>query len=252
MDPTDVLQALRASDRPRLVLWPESGPDARSVALLAGSFDPITVAHVAMAEAARAVADLVVLVYAVRTLPKEPGTAEPLFTERERVQVAARVCARREGMALGLCSHGLLAEQVAAAGERFPAASRSVVLGSDKLIQLFDPRWYGDRDTALGALFGAADVRYAVRAGDHVAGALVEAEALGVADRVRPLEVDPGVAAVSARAVRVRARAGGDVGGLVPAEAVAAVRSAVLRERRERRAAEDRAPVSPPEVADPD
>jgi hypothetical protein len=59
------------------------------------------------------------------------------------------------------------------------------------------------------------------------------------------------VAAVSARAVRVRARAGGDVGGLVPAEAVAAVRAAVLRERREHGAGA-RERESPPEVADPD
>ena len=232
MDSTDVLQALRSSDRPRLVLWPESSPEPASVALLAGSFDPITVAHVAMAESVRSVADLVVLTYAVRTLPKEPGTPGPLLTERERIRVVAAVCAGRPGLALGLCSHGLLADQVAAAAERLPGAAFVVVLGSDKLRQLFDPAWYGDRDATLGALFGAAEVRFAVRAGDDVGAALAEAERLGHSGRIRPLEVDPLIASIAARAVRARARAGEEIGGLVPAEAVAVVVGAVRRERK--------------------
>jgi nicotinate-nucleotide adenylyltransferase len=229
VDPTDVLQALRTSERPRLVLWPESEPAPPSVALLAGSFDPITVAHMAMARAARADAGLVVLVYAVATLPKEPGTPGPLLTERQRIRIVAEVCAAHPGLALGLCSHGLLADQVAAAGERFPGARLAVVLGSDKLVQLFDPGWYDDRDASLAALFAAAEVRYSVRDGADPAPALAEAGALGLAGRIRPLDVDPAIAAVSSREVRELVRAGGDVAGLVPPEALPAVRGALRR-----------------------
>jgi cytidyltransferase-like protein len=234
MDPTDILHGLRTSERPRLLLWPEVDRHPASVALLAGSFDPITAGHVAMAEAARPLVELVVLVYSVRTLPKPSGASPPLLPEPDRIRAVAAVCAAREGMALGLCSLGLLADQVAAAGERFPGAALTVVLGSDKLAQLFDPGWYGDRDRALGALFAAADLRYAVRQGDDVSAALVEAATLGVRDRVHRLDVDPAIAGLSSSSVRERARAGGDVAGLVPAQAVDWVRAAAGRDRRSR------------------
>jgi nicotinic acid mononucleotide adenylyltransferase len=233
IDPTDILHGLRTSERARLLLWPEVDRRPASVALLAGSFDPVTSGHLAMAGAVRPQVDLVVLVYSVRTLPKARGAEPPLLGERERISTVAAACAERDGWSLGLCSHGLLADQVAAAAERFAEARLTVVLGSDKLAQLFDPAWYEDRDAELGALFAAADVRYAVREGDDVAGALAAAGELGLAGRVAPLPVDPAVAGVSSSAVRRLARSGGDVAGLVPVEALDAVRAAARREARE-------------------
>ena len=70
MDLTSVLGELRSGDRPRLVLWPERHAAPASVALLAGSFDPVTNAHLELARAASEEVDLVVLTYSVRTLPK--------------------------------------------------------------------------------------------------------------------------------------------------------------------------------------
>jgi len=230
MDLGAVLADLRSSDRPRLVLWPEREAAPASVALLAGSFDPVTNAHLELARAAAAHAELVVLMYSVRTLPKDPGAAGPLLSEPERIRVLAAVCDGRPGLAVGLCSHGLLADHVAAAEERFPTARITVVLGSDKLAQLFDPRWYDDPDAALGALFAAADVRYAVRAGEDVDAALAAAARLGHADRVEPLDVDTITAAMSSRTVREGVRSGRDVGGLVPEEALGAVLAAARRE----------------------
>jgi len=225
------LEELRASDRPRLELWPDRASSPRSVALLAGSFDPVTVAHVAMAEAAREQAELVVLVYAVRTLPKDGGAAAPLLTEDERIASLAAVCSSRDGLTAGLASHGLLADQAAAARGRFPGASITVVVGSDKLSQLFDGRWYdGDRDAVLAGLFALADVRYSIRAGDEVGGALAAAASLGYEERIRPLDVDPAIAAVSSRAIRERARAGADVSGWIPREALGWVVDALARE----------------------
>jgi len=238
VDRAEALEGLRSSDIPRLVLWPEdangaSGRAAGSVALLSGSFDPVTVAHEALARAGTGSADLVVLMYSVRTLPKELETAGALFTEDERLEVLERFCAARPKLALGLCSHGLLVDQVRAARSRFPGAELTVLLGSDKLIQLFEPHWYGDRDEALGALFDAAAVRYALRRGDEdaVASVLEEAARAGWVDPIERLEVDPAVAAVASREVRERARSGAPVEALVPPEARDGILRAVLRER---------------------
>ncbi len=235
LDPMQALHQIRLAERPRLVLWPDDdrAPAASSVALLAGSFDPVTVAHVALAEAAREHAGLVVALYSARILPKEPGTPPALLDERERIETLAAVCAGREGLAAGLTSHGLLADQVAAAAGRFPRAALSVVLGSDKLAQLLDPAWYEDRERALATLFSSATVLYATRRGEEeaVARAVAEAAALGWEDRVRRLDVPPGVAAVASRDVRDRARRGDDVSALVPPEALGAVLAAARRER---------------------
>jgi nicotinic acid mononucleotide adenylyltransferase len=237
LDPGQALRDLLAAGRPTLVLWPEDRPaEVASVALLAGSFDPVTVAHVALAEAALDHVRLVVAVYSARTLPKEPGTEGPLLGEVQRIRTLAAVCAAREGMAVGLCSHGLLADQVAAATDRFPGTQVFVVLGSDKLVQLLDPAWYDDRDAALRGLFSSAHVLFAPRRGDGdaVARALREAAALGWADRIHDLDVPPSLAAVASRDVRERARRGVDVSALVPPEALAAVTAAASRERTTR------------------
>ena len=226
-----MVRDLRTSKVPRLEVWPPRPVSTRRIALLSGSFDPITVAHEALAAAADAEADAVLLVYSVRTLPKEGGAAGPLLGEDERLDALERFCATR-GLVAALCSHGLLADQAAGAGAAFPAASLTLVLGSDKLGQLFDRRWYEDRDAAVARLFAMASVAYAVRAGDESLVRRALAGAGAWSRRIRALDVDPSVAAVSSREVRERARAGLPFDDLVPREEVDVVRAAVERERQ--------------------
>src|SRR5207237_3714278 len=140
-------EAARGATRPRLDLVPDPGP-MRTLALLAGSFDPITVAHEALSREAAVRVRLVALVYSVRTLPKEAPGPPPLLSEVARLEVLQRFCAARPGHVLGVASHGLLAEQADAAAARFPRTELWLVMGSDKVLQLLHPKWYGDRDAA--------------------------------------------------------------------------------------------------------
>ena len=214
-----VLEGLRATSEPTLILRPRPDAPPASVALLAGSFDPLTVGHAAMADVSASLADLLVLLYSVRTLPKERGPAPALLGEEGRALALERFCATR-GYSAGFCSHGLLSEQVEAADERFPEAELTVVVGSDKLLQLLDPRWYEDPEAALAALFARASVAFAMRAGDEAAvgRALASPEHRRWTSRVRSLPVPPEVAAVSSREVRERVARGEDVSELVPEE----------------------------------
>jgi nicotinic acid mononucleotide adenylyltransferase len=214
----DALARLREASEPRLEVDP-SVPAPGRVALLSGSFDPVTVGHLGVAAAALAtVADLVVLVYAAARLPKEPGAPPGLLPESDRIAALEAVCAGDDRLALGLTSHGLLVDQVRGARRRFPVARLTVLAGSDKAVQLLDPRWYVDRDADLAALFAAAQLRVAVRTGEDVAlaAALARPENARWAPRFLPLEVDPAVAGVSSRLVRERIRRGEDVTALVP------------------------------------
>jgi nicotinic acid mononucleotide adenylyltransferase len=190
------------------------------MSLLPGSFDPLTIAHAAMAEAALAHAHLVALLYSVRTLPKGEGAPEALLEEMERLAWLERFREGRGRIAIAACSHGLLAEQVQAAAARFPRAALSVVIGSDKLLQLLDPVWYEDRNAVLGPMFDRSTVRLAVRAGDEdaVTAALDAPENARWRGLVERLDVPPSIAAVSSSDVRERLRRGEDVGPLVPEE----------------------------------
>jgi nicotinamide-nucleotide adenylyltransferase len=220
MEPEPLLDELRRRKDPRLVIDPDPPPDVGSVALLSGSFDPMTVAHEAMARAAAERVGLVVLTYSARTMPKDPGAPPSLLDERRRIESLRRFCAGRAGFAVGLCSHGLLAEQVRAARDRFRAAELWAVMGSDKVLQVLDPSWYEHRDAALEPMLATARVLYAVRSGDAgtVERALSLPENVRWKDRFERLPVRPEVAGISSRTVRELVREGRNVTDFVPEE----------------------------------
>jgi nicotinic acid mononucleotide adenylyltransferase len=230
MDLRPLLERVRAARRPCLELVPDPGA-VGSLAMLAGSFDPITVGHEALAREALWRSEAVALVYSVRTLPKEGPGPPPLLHERARLHVLARFCAARPGHVIGLASHGLLAEQVDAAAELLPEARLWSVMGSDKLLQVLDPKWYADPDEALTRLFSKAGVLYADRKGDEgrVEAALPPDGYRAWRDRVEKVAVPPDVVSVSSRLVREMIRKGEAVDHLIPAEAREAVHAA--RER---------------------
>jgi nicotinamide-nucleotide adenylyltransferase len=215
----EALDELRGNEHPTLVV-PELDGDPRSVALLPGSFDPITIGHAALAEVATQNADLVLLVYSVRTLPKEGEPPPALLGEPERLRSMVEFSRGRPGLQAALASHGLLAEQAEAARVRFPHARLFVVMGSDKVPQLLDPRWYRDRDAVLDPLFADAEVLYADRSGHEgvVEKVLSLPENRRWSQRFRRLQVSPEVASVSSREVRERSIRGEDVRQLVPIE----------------------------------
>jgi nicotinamide-nucleotide adenylyltransferase len=225
MDSVDSLAAqlerLRQTDTPTVIVRPEQNLRRGSVALLSGSFDPMTVAHVALVQAALEKVDLVVLLYSVRTLPKEGDAPPPFLKELERIDVLERFCSRSSRTAVGLSSHGLLAEQVAATRATFSDADVWLIMGSDKVLQILDPKWYEDRDRVLAALFDTAGALYADRAGQEgqVEAAIQSPQNVQWRHRFARLDIPPEVASISSRSVRDRLAAGDDVSELVVPEA---------------------------------
>src|SRR5919204_316767 len=96
-----LMDRLRSSPHPALEVVPDLG-SPRTVALLAGSFDPLTIGHEALAREGARRAGAVVLVYSVRSLPKEGSGPPPMLADEERVRVLQRFCHRRPGHAVGL------------------------------------------------------------------------------------------------------------------------------------------------------
>jgi Cytidylyltransferase-like len=111
-----------------------------------GTFDPPTVAHLAIAEAAwrQGGLDRVDLVLSRSPLGKDP--AVPSF--EHRVHVLHRVAASRPWLGVAVTDKRLITDVA--------AGYDAVIMGTDKWIQVCDPAWYGGlleaRDAALARL----------------------------------------------------------------------------------------------------
>jgi hypothetical protein len=111
-----------------------------------GTFNPPTVAHLAIAEAALAQGnvDEVHLVVSHHPLGKNP--TGPAF--EQRISVLEAVAASRPWLAVVATPNRLIAEVV--------AGYEAVIMGTDKWLQVTDPAWYGGsaviRDEAVASL----------------------------------------------------------------------------------------------------
>ncbi|MBI4728567.1 MAG: hypothetical protein HY775_03585 [Acidobacteria bacterium] len=186
----------------------------RSVALLAGSFNPPTSAHVLLAERAlREGFDHVAFVLARRPAGKDPSG----LIQEDRL-LALRLVAGARGIGILVSSCALYADQAAAAAEWFPGAEITFLVGSDKVEQIFDSRWYADREAALEGLFGRARLLVSPRAddGERVRAILGAPENRRFSDRVSVMQLHPAVSDLSSTRVRGLLQAGADPSGLVP------------------------------------
>ena len=205
-------------------LFPVERPrGGRSLAVLAGSFNPLTSAHLALAEAAeRQGIGQVAFALSTRTVDKE--RPEPAFLP-DRLLVLELSVERTGNRLVGLLNRGLYVDQAVLLRAALPALERLVFLvGFDKIVQIFDPRYYDDREAALRRLFSIASFAVAPRGG---AGSAELDELLGRAENqafaggVSPLEVAPGLGDDSSSLVRTALGRGERPSVSLPPESVA-------------------------------
>ncbi|MCU1499876.1 MAG: hypothetical protein JWM47_3829 [Acidimicrobiales bacterium] len=166
------------------------GGGRQRVGCYPGSFNPPTVAHLAVAEAARdaAALDRVDLVVSRVALGK-PDQAVP--TLADRLAVLAEVAASRPWLGVVVSDHRLVVDLA----EGYDA----VVMGADKWRQVNDPAWYdGDGERRDHAVARLPRVLVAPRADDD----LVELPPERGGPLVTVLAVGEGHRPVSATAVR--------------------------------------------------
>jgi nicotinic acid mononucleotide adenylyltransferase len=205
-------RARRDADGPAR-LEPVGGPLPRvaRAGLLAGTFNPFTRAHAALAVAGRrAGCDLVVLAMAPVSLAKEGlERAHPV----DRLDWVAALARRHPWAAVAAASHPLLVDMAEALG-RATGGTVALLLGADKAAQLVEPGWYDDPAAALRRLDRAATLLVAERAGHP-------APDLGL--RARPLSTPAWVPERSATQAREAAARGLPLGDLLPAVVAARV-----------------------------
>ena len=159
------LRSLKVHASPQACLigpLPIPAPDTLGV--LCGSFNPPTLAHLGLANAAAAAGlDQVVYVVAKVTVDKETVTGLAL---EDRLLLLRACIAGQAGRGVALVNRGLYVEQVRAFRALFGSGTRlTFVIGMDKLFQVLDPSYYVDRDESLDELFSLASLMVANRGG---------------------------------------------------------------------------------------
>jgi nicotinic acid mononucleotide adenylyltransferase len=198
----------RARDRsgpPRLEPLGDPLPRAGTVGLLAGTFNPFTRAHAALAVAGhRAGCRLVVLAMAPVSLAKEGlERAHPV----DRLDWVAAWARRHPWAVVAASSHPLLVDMAEALG-RATGGRVVLLLGADKAAQLAEPHWYDDPAAAMDRLDRAATLLVADRAGHR---------APDLPLRATPLATAAWVPERSATQARDAAARGLPLGDLLPA-----------------------------------
>ena len=180
------------------------GPACRNgrIGVLPGSFNPPTDAHVALARAGRA-AGLACVYYLLskHTIDKERVSGVPLA---DRLELLLRIAAEH-GDGVAFANRGLYVELAAAMRRALPEAELVFLVGHDKIVQIFDRRYYDDRDAALDELFSSATFLVAPRGdadADDLAELLSRPENRPYAGRVGPLELGKRYLDASATLVR--------------------------------------------------
>jgi len=199
-----------------------------SIAVLSGSFNPFTRGHEALVTTARREGvGAALLVLPVRAIDKE-GVARAALVDRALVLL--QWAARHEGAGVALVNRGLYLEQAALLAAQYPSSAITFLVGYDKVEQIFDARYYADRDAAVEALFRLATLRVAPRQGrghDALDALLQREENRRFAAHVTPLALEADVDALSSTTVREAAHAGSSWEPLVPEETTLFLREAL-------------------------
>lgn len=162
-----VLDGLDPGLPPRAACVPGSSMPAGPIIVFPGSFNPPTKAHLALLRAARQYGRRhgVAGVYAAlskHTVDKEQ-VERPLLLDRIVLleQILQRYLPQ---VGIMLFNRGLYVEEAQAIRATYPGVTRLyLLLGFDKIVQVFDQRYYDDRDAALHALFAQAEILVAPR-----------------------------------------------------------------------------------------
>ncbi len=155
----------RGASAPHIeIIRPSSAPgDTAPLLVLPGSYNPPTNAHLALGQASlQAIPGAQLSLSLGTTIINKERTERA--TLLDRLLLLDHIARRCGTFGVLLTNRGLYVEQAEALHSTFPQASALYfVVGFDKIEQIFDPRYYQDRDAALTRLFALASFLVAPR-----------------------------------------------------------------------------------------
>ena len=165
-----VLNQLNPDTAPQALLVPGSVQPRATIIVFPGSFNPPTNAHIALLRQARLFAQKhgATSLYAAiskRIVDKEKVERPTLLDRIDLLDTVLHSYLQDTGIML--FNRGLYVEQAQAVRTSFLQVEHLFfLLGFDKIVQIFDPHYYKDRDASLMALFNIAELLVAPRGND--------------------------------------------------------------------------------------
>lgn len=190
-----LLEKLRPTEQAWAYTSPASHAPQGNIMVFSGSFNPPTIAHVALLRQARRFARHQGghwQIYAAMSKQSVDKETLERMTLLDRVILLEEVLKNEvKDTGLLLLNRGLYVEQAQGIRAAFPGARRlAFLLGFDKIVQILDPRYYSDRNASLHKLFQLADLLVAPR-GQHAENELrqllAQSENLSFAHFIHPL-----------------------------------------------------------------
>ncbi len=187
-------------------------PQERRLGILSAAFNPITRAHVALAQSAYDHYQLHEILFVLPiTQPHKLIHDAPVEARLHMIDLAVQ---GHSAFSIGMCTHGLFVDICRAATAAYPPQTRLwFISGRDAAERILT--WpYPDPAKALGELFTQAELLVADREGAFV---LPDTPIVGdYADHVHHLPLPAEYSHVSATEIRTRLAKGEDVSELVP------------------------------------
>ena len=165
-----LLDSLNPDTEPQALLVPDSPVPRANIIVFPGSFNPPTNAHIALLQQARVFTHNYQPTYLYAAISKRTVDKEEVErpTWLDRIDLLHTVLhTYLQDTGIILFNRGLYVEQAQALRSSFLGVQRIFfLLGFDKIVQIFDPRYYENRDTSLMALFKLAELLVAPRGND--------------------------------------------------------------------------------------
>ncbi len=165
-----LLDQLSPDTEPQALLVPGSPFPHANIIVFPGSFNPPTNAHIALLKQAGLFAQSHKPTYLYATISKHIVDKEKVEhpTLLDRINLLDTIVHRwLPDTGIILFNRGLYVEQAQAIRTSFPRVKRIFfLLGFDKIVQIFDPRYYENRDASLVTLFNLAELLVAPRGSD--------------------------------------------------------------------------------------
>ena len=188
--------------------------------IFSGSFNPLTVAHIEMIEAAQQKYDLAEILLILARANVDKGVFG--LSLADRLFMLKEYTAHREDFSVAACSHGKFIEKIEALKPAYPPGTHfSFIVGYDTFIRLFDPKYYTDLHGALEALFEQCRFIVANRQDydvDAVRQVMEASDYRRYASGIDLIELSDFYAEISSTDIRAQIQAGNSVDHLIPSE----------------------------------
>lgn len=199
---------------------------ATRIGIFSGSFNPPTMAHMALAQTVLDLAGLDVLLWTMSrvTVDKETVTKASLAM---RLVMMRTIALANPLTGVALVNRGLYTQQAEAFWQTFPTLkSLVIVVGFDKVAQIVDAKYYQDRERSLNALFSRAELWVAPRDNNthrDLVGLMNKPENRQWSQRVHYLPLQPSLRTLSSTALRHAIKNGQPAPAGMPPEALALI-----------------------------